>query len=1072
MKKNPYLILFLFAFLSATPVDFSKPGEKFYADVGGVFRYYTPAVIRPDEGTIEVLCRIDQPLSEFGNDWDFAWTIAPVREITKGGNTLMGLFVPARAWKQGALRFIARNGVSVAAANSERFNYEIGKPFVLSCSWGKEVRLYMNGKLLASGKLPAPIPADLFPYAFKVERFGPFNVQALRISSKELDDSEIAAGPGKKFDRDEENTTFIAHFASDGSTKAERFVSSWYKKNAYAYLMPALRETTQVFVEGESQFFPFLSINTGSASKNFQVELAVDDIDGKNVEKKSVSLAIDPKNEYAIQEIALSKTLPRGFYKVKATVKGDGAPLVTESAVAILPGAKNYPVGKLAEYYGQHPSYDFDNMVLAKGGVRWARGWARGNQFMWSIIEPVPGQYDFRRSDIWVKEMEASGMQVLGMIGYPPRWAAAEPDEAHKKQHELAERSARWKPGDLKAFEKYVETTVKHYKGRIKYWEVYNEVNFHPPAPPASFSGSTEDYLELLKIVYKKVKEIDPSIKVLISGFSTPPADQKMPIDLLKKGAGDYFDIFNFHGYAGIGPILPWLEELKKQKPGCEYWMTEQMWFEVSDLARRMYLTPELYLQFLEIGTSKFFNMGIEENFFNRFSGSSPAPDFLVATVLHRQVGACDKLDGKVSFEGEKFFPVRYQLRRADGKVLSVIGAPTGNYELSFAKAPVLIEDIYGRPLPTGTSLRARSVVYLVTDEPLKITKADLQQDSVLSANGGFETMSGDSMGGLSGLKPMQWLYRDKAYDPQGVIIPTDKPRQGKFAMRVESSGAGRVYLFQDILLRSPGNFTLTAWIKKESGDPTPYFFIFDRNKNKVENKNFEAVGSEFVQCSMTMALEPGQSEIAIGLGVAKGQGSIVVDDVSFGPEKPRFDGSRYQPLDFGAAANFALADNLSGSDNFSKLETGERVLASHSFRIEKESQKNLIALGGSVRGDLAKQSEIPVKGKGRALVFLHTAYGVKAGAGEELGSYTVRYSDGSSAEIPLKHKENIDDWYRPVADPKVSVGDKLIFADGVERLLFVSRWVNPDPSKTIQSIRMSSQGKAVLILAAASLEK
>ncbi|MBL8994424.1 MAG: hypothetical protein JNM63_13860, partial [Spirochaetia bacterium] len=193
MKKILLSILLSLAFATGAPVDFSKPAEKFYADVGGVFRYYTPAVIRPDEGTIEVLCRIDQPLSELGNDWDFAWTISPVREITKGGNTLLGLFVPARAWKQGALRFIARNGVAVASANSERFNYEIGKPFILSCSWGKEVRLYMNGKLLASGKLPQPIPADLFPYTFKVERFGPFNVQALKVSSKELDGSEIAS---------------------------------------------------------------------------------------------------------------------------------------------------------------------------------------------------------------------------------------------------------------------------------------------------------------------------------------------------------------------------------------------------------------------------------------------------------------------------------------------------------------------------------------------------------------------------------------------------------------------------------------------------------------------------------------------------------------------------------------------------------------------------------------------------------------------------------------------------------------------------------------------------------------
>ncbi len=1074
MSKS-LLILLLPLFLAsalAVPVDFSKPEERYVTEGGGVFRYYTAGIVRPDEGAIEVICKIDQPLSEFGNDWEFAWTIAPVKEIAKGGNTLMGLFVPARPWKQGALRFIARNGQTVAAADSQKFEYPIGKPFVISCTWGKEVRVYVNGTLLASGKLPAPIPAGFFPYAFKVERFAPFNVQSIKISSKELEASELCRDANAGFSPDED-TTLIA---KDGLGKAERFVSSWHKEKKYVHLMPVLREVSQSFLETEKHFVPFISINHGTEAKTYQAEWTFTDVDGKVVEKKSESIKVEPGGKYQIHELSLGKNLPRGFYSSKFTVTGGESPLVNESAVAILPNPKSYPLGKLSEVHGQHASYDFDHRVLTKAGIRWSRAWAKASVFLWWTLEPVSGQFDFRRADAWVNEMQTAGMEVLGVLGYPPRWAAAEPEESVKKAHELAERSARWKPADLKAWERYVETTVKRYKGKVKYWEVYNEVNFHPPGPPATFSGSTEDYFELLKIVHRKVKEIDPSIQVLISGFSTPPADQKMPMDLLKMGAGSYFDIFNFHGYHGIKPILPWLDELKKQKPGTPYWMTEQMWFEVSDTPRRIYLTVELYLEFLEAGSAKFFNMGIEENFFNRFTGWAPAQDFLVATVLHRQVGSCDTLEHKIKFEGDKFFPIRHQLKRSDGKYLTVIGLPTGSYELQFASAPEKIEDIFGRPVPSAASLRGKSVVYLVSAAPLVITRADVQQAAVLTANGGFESMEGDSMGGLSGLKPMQWVYRDKAFDPKGVIIPTDKTRNGRFAMQVDSTGAGRVYFFQDILLRSPGTFTLSAWMRKKEGEPTPYLFIFDRNKNKVENKNFENVGSEWTLCSMSMTLEPGQDAIAVGLGIGKGQGSIVIDDVSFGPEKPKFDGAKYAVLDLRPAANQTLTGFADlGQDNLSLLETGERVLAGHSFKIlsdENGKQNAIVMLAGSTRPNLPKQAEIAVGQNLKSLVFLHTAYGVKAGANEDLGSYTVTYADGTSAELPLRHKENIDDWYRPVADPKVPVGDKIVPADGVERLLFCYRWTNPSLDKKIQSVRMTSNGKSILVLAAISGEK
>ncbi len=83
-----------------------------------------------------------------------------------------------------------------------------------------------------------------------------------------------------------------------------------------------------------------------------------------------------------------------------------------------------------------------------------------------------------------------------------------------------------------------------------------------------------------------------------------------MPYDLLKMGAADYFDIFNIHGYDGIKTTLPYLEALKKVKPEAPYWMTEQFWLHIENEDRRVILTPQIFINFIEQGYQSFFNMG------------------------------------------------------------------------------------------------------------------------------------------------------------------------------------------------------------------------------------------------------------------------------------------------------------------------------------------------------------------------------------------------------------------------------------------------------------------------------
>ncbi len=94
----------------------------------------------------------------------------------------------------------------------------------------------------------------------------------------------------------------------------------------------------------------------------------------------------------------------------------------------------------------------------------------------------------------------------------------------------------------LDRYEQFVSESVKHYKGKVKRWEVENEPNAsgHMPKQP-------EDYAKIAQTVKKAVKAVDPnSIIYGICGTSTFIPWMKKA---LKAGAADALDRISWHTY-------------------------------------------------------------------------------------------------------------------------------------------------------------------------------------------------------------------------------------------------------------------------------------------------------------------------------------------------------------------------------------------------------------------------------------------------------------------------------------------------------------------------------------------
>lgn len=173
---------------------------------------------------------------------------------------------------------------------------------------------------------------------------------------------------------------------------------------------------------------------------------------------------------------------------------------------------------------------------VAELGVKWIRiqsGWAR--------TEKQKGVYDFAWIDDIVDNLIRRGLRpwiclcygngiydedaakVFGAVGCPPI-----------------------KNGEQKqAWHNYVTALVKRYKGRIGWYEVWNE----PDGKWCWKHGvSGTEYGELVNATAKAVREADPEAKVIGGVICTH--NLQWVRDMLEAGAGKNMDALSYHGYS------------------------------------------------------------------------------------------------------------------------------------------------------------------------------------------------------------------------------------------------------------------------------------------------------------------------------------------------------------------------------------------------------------------------------------------------------------------------------------------------------------------------------------------
>ena len=263
-----------------------------------------------------------------------------------------------------------------------------------------------------------------------------------------------------------------------------------------------------------------------------------------------------PNNQYPISSTLLNWTgeediLPqaRGVFQLASGLtrpQPDTRPYVPVSHTGVCP----FGINVFLEQEVEPAKRERALKMISEAGFKWIR-----QEFPWEDIE-IHGQGDFedRRHEpyrsAWAKYdnivelAEKYDVSIIARLSNPPAWSRAAGDES----------GAYAPPDDYTDFGDFVHAVVSRYKGRIKYYQIWNEPNIYPewgeqPVDP-------EAYTELLKIGYNRAKEADPDC-VIISGAlaSTIELGPRNLNDFIflqrmyDAGAGDYFDILAMQGY-------------------------------------------------------------------------------------------------------------------------------------------------------------------------------------------------------------------------------------------------------------------------------------------------------------------------------------------------------------------------------------------------------------------------------------------------------------------------------------------------------------------------------------------
>lgn len=163
---------------------------------------------------------------------------------------------------------------------------------------------------------------------------------------------------------------------------------------------------------------------------------------------------------------------------------------------------------------------------------------------VWDRLEPTPGQWQWEVLDRAVADAQARGVEPLLTLGYTPDWAARRKTGAPSPR----EGQAAFPPADLAHWHRYVTAVATRYRGKIRWFELWNEPHF-TETDKIDYGFSVDDMVALARTAHAALRAVDGGNRLV--SFSPPGADRGIRrLELFfERGGGRHVDAIGFHFY-------------------------------------------------------------------------------------------------------------------------------------------------------------------------------------------------------------------------------------------------------------------------------------------------------------------------------------------------------------------------------------------------------------------------------------------------------------------------------------------------------------------------------------------
>lgn len=465
------------------------------------------------------------------------------------------------------------------------------------------------------------------------------------------------------------------------------------KSEVPATIRISSRKPGNVFVEGEKVGFMISAENLPSGA-----ELRVDsvDFDGKVAASAKTSRYGGGR---AIADVSFG-VQPRGYYRARAeVVKGSKtvSQMTSSYAIIVSPEKRKYSKSSpfaidvaASWFFHAEEKLNTASKLIRLAGISCVR-----DRFSWSAIEPEKGTFRPGWYETSARIQHEAGLTVYQIFHDCPGWASGKKDSRYPPAN----------PADMGDF---FRRMVSHFKGRVKYWEIWNE-----PDIEVFYVGKPEQYAACLKESYRQIKEADPEAKVLICSFAHPPG--KFAEKVFRAGIADSFDIYNVHYYGDpkgvvfrLGNHKKFLEKRGVRKP---IWVTEmgavhpvEKKTDFDTLKREASYLVKAYVYGLANGAERFFYFIFSDydergrNFGTVNRDFTPRPAYVALCNLTYMLG-----EGKfVRKAGVRGHGVECYIFRDGQREVAVLWAEEPQ-DFRFRVKGVRAEeavDVVGRPIP------------------------------------------------------------------------------------------------------------------------------------------------------------------------------------------------------------------------------------------------------------------------------------------------------------------------------------------------------------------------------------